>query len=361
MSVGPADAQTTPSAMSCRFLVGRIRAVAFAVFFLLAGLSGPASAAERELRAAVFVSARVVHVRDVIAPWIAALNEALDGTAHVTLYGGGALGRDGKLQWRLLRSGVSDITWLPVGYEAGRFPATEIFELPLLSDDPLRLTRAAWRLYERGELPGFEEVKVLALSVSPAYGVHLAFPLDSMADLAGARIRVVNHAQAGLVRALGAVPVAGIGANALAESLSRHLVDGALFGWHAIRPVGIERVSETHIIEPIGFALSAIVMNRDSFAALPSHARAAIEGLSGEPLSVAFTARLVAEAEAARARVAAAGHRLYRPGPQEAARVRAYFAAYGRAWRARDPERRRIHDALARMLRSLQEERAGDG
>ena len=360
MAVGPADAQTTPSAMGCRFLVGRIRAVAFVVSLLLVELSDPASAAARDLRAAVFVSARVVHVREVLVPWIATLNEALDGAAHVTLYSGGALGRDGELQWQLLRSGVSDITWLPLGYEAGRFPAAEIFELPLLSDDPLRLTRAAWRLYEAGELPGFEEVRLLALSVSPAYGIHLAFGLKDMRDLEGAKLRVVNHAQAGLVSALGAVPVAGIGANALAESLSRHLIDGALFGWHAIRPVGIERVSETHIIEPVGFALSAIVMNRDSFAALPPRARRAIERLSGEPLSVAFTVRLIAEAEAARARVTAAGHRLYQPRPEEAARMRAYFAAYGEAWRARDPARQRVHDALARMLRSLQQEGADD-
>ncbi|MFQ5347570.1 MAG: TRAP transporter substrate-binding protein DctP [Rhodothalassiaceae bacterium] len=336
--------------MSCRFLVGRIRAVAFAVFFLLPGLSDPTAAAARDLRAAVFVSERVVHVRDVLVPWIATLNAALDGTAHVTLYSGGALGRDGEMQWHHLRRGVSDITCVPTGYEAGRFPSAEILELPVLSDDPVRLTHAAWRLYAAGQLPEFGDVEVLALSVSPAYGLHLAFPVETLADLKGAKIRVVNHVQAELVTTLGAVPVAGIGANALAESIGRGLVDGALFGWHAIRATGVERVSRAHVILPAGFALSVIAMNRDSFAALPPDARAVIRRESGEALSLAFTRRLVEEAAAAQARVATAGHRVYRASPEELARIRDFYAAFAAAWRARSLRHAAFHDALAAAL-----------
>ncbi|RMD88783.1 MAG: hypothetical protein D6807_05020 [Alphaproteobacteria bacterium] len=349
MAAGAADVRPTPS-MRWRFLMDRMSGPLFAVLVFLTGWADPTAAAARDLRAAVFVSERVVHVRDVLVPWIARLNEALAGEARIRLYSGGALGRDGEMQWYHLRRGVSDITWIPAGYEAGRFPSTEILELPVLSDDPVRLTRAAWRLHAAGQLPDFGGTEILALSVSPAYGLHLAFPVANIDDLKGAKIRVVNHAQADLVAALGAVPVAGIGANALAESMGRGLVDGALFGWHAIRATGVERVSRAHVILPAGFALSVIAMNGDSYAALPPDARAVIRRESGEALSLAFTRRLVEEAAAAQARVAAEGHGIYRASPGELARIRDLYAAFAAAWRARSPRHAALYDALAAVL-----------
>lgn len=319
--------------------------------------AGPV-AAQETLRLATFAPERVVHIRTVLKPWIAGLNAALAGEAEIRLHAGGALGRDGSMQWPLLVSGVHDITWFPTSYEAGRFPAVEMFDFPLLSDDPMALTIALWRLYERGLLPGFGEQKVLALSVSPPYAFHLGFEIAGMADLRGRKIRALNGAQAAIVEAFGATAIGGMSATELAESMSRNIIDGVLFNWHATRSVGIERVARTHILQPVAFAPSVVVMNRARFDALSPRARAAIEAASGEALSVAFTQSLLDEAAQAVERMRAAGHQLYQPDAGERATFRAAFDRLREDQVGGDPERQRLLDALAEVLAEIGKERA---
>lgn len=332
--------------------------LAFLFALLLLPLSSAEAGEGRVLRFGLFIPDRVVHVREVVKPWVAGLNEDMAGEAEIRLYPGGALGRDGDMQWRATTTGVLDLTWFPTGYVAGRFPAIEIFDFPLLSDDPMTLTIALWRLYERGYLKGLEGVRALALSVSPAYNFHLAFPLETLDDLKGRKIRVVNRSQAVLVEALGAKAIAGISATQAAESLSRGLIDGALFSWHATRAIGIDRVTESHILAPVAFSPSVLIINEASYARLPEAARRAIDARSGEALSIAFTQSLIREAEASRARAEAdPKHRLYRPDADEHARMRDVFRRLGDDWTGGDPERERLLAALRGLLAEIAAER----
>lgn len=308
----------------------------------------------RLLRLGIFVPDRVVHVREVVKPWIEDVNRAIMGDAEIRLFAGGALGRDGEMQWRAVETGVTDLTWFPTGYVAGRFPAIEIFDFPLLSDDPMALTIAFWRLHERGFIEGLKGVRPLALSVSPAYNFHLAFPLDDLDDLSGRKIRVVNRAQAALVEALGAKPIAGISATQAAESLSRGLIDGALFSWHATRSIGIDRTTESHILQPVAFSPSVLVINEASYQSLPPRARQAIDARSGEALSIAFTRSLMQEADAAIARADAdPRHSLHRPDADERRRFTRVFDRLGADWTKGDPKRVALLEELKAILAEI--------
>jgi len=320
---------------------------------------GPASgSSERLLRLGVFAPERHIHVAKALIPWVGRVNSALarDGV-EIRLFSGGALGRKGEFQYRLLETGVHDLSWFPTGYMPGRFPALELFEIPLLTDDPAALTRAFWRLYERGGLPGFEGLRALALSVSPAYNFHLTFPVDSLDDLAGRKIRVLNAVQAKMMEVLGATPVAGIGGSEVAESLSRGLIEGALFSWHATRSMGVELITTTHISQPIAFSPSIVVMRESVFERLPASARRAIARTSGETLSMAYIRSMQRAAEAAVARVQAdPRHRLYTPTPEERKRFQAAFERIAEGWAEDAPWRRELIEALADVLAEIEAE-----
>ena len=47
-----------------------------------------------------------------------------------------------------VKDGVVDIAWTLPGYNAGRFPAMEVFELPFMIDDAESASRSAWQFYE---------------------------------------------------------------------------------------------------------------------------------------------------------------------------------------------------------------------
>ena len=317
---------------------------------------GAGSTEPRLLRLGVFAPERHVHVETALIPWMERVNRDLarDGV-EIRLFSGGALGRKGEFQYRLLETGVHDLSWFPTGYMPGRFPALELFEIPLLTDDPVALTRAFWRLYERGKLPGFDGLEALALSVSPAYNFHLTFPVDSLADLKGRKIRVLNAVQAEMMEGLGATPVAGIGGSEVAESLSRGLIDGALFSWHATRSMGVELITTTHIRQPIAFSPSVVVMREAVLKSLPERAQRAILETSGEALSMAYIRSMQRAADAAVARVEAdPRHSLYTPSEDEQDRFRAAFRQIARGWAAGEPWRRELIDALADVLSEIE-------
>ena len=45
--------------------------------------------------------------------------------------------------------GVADIVWTVVGYTPGRYPSTEVFELPFMVKDARAASSAYWQMFEK--------------------------------------------------------------------------------------------------------------------------------------------------------------------------------------------------------------------
>ena len=256
--------------------------------FLLAALclyGGGAAAEARKLRFGTFLPAPTINVRHGFVPWIETVNEGLAGVAEIELFAGGAMGRNGKAQLKLVESGVLDITLVLPHYTPGQFPDAELFEIPVFETDALETSLVFWRMYGRGLLKGFDRIHPLALYVTtPAY-LHMNFAYRAVADLKGRKIRATTLFQARVIEDLGGTPIGGITATQIAESLSRGLLDGAIFNWFAARrPMGITQVTSHHLEKPLAFTPGIIAMNKKSYESLPVIARRRLDDLSGEAL-----------------------------------------------------------------------------
>ncbi len=322
--------------MNLRFCTGL-----FVLLAVFAASMDVAHGRERVLRLGLFIPETHGHVREALIPWVNRVNEQIEPQGYtIRIFSGGVLGRSAILQSRLLRTGVIDITWFLPGYTPGLYPNVELMELPMVHDDPLLLTRAFWRMYEQGMLPDLENMKALALSVSPPYQAHLTFRLDSLADFAGRKIRVVDASEAQMVQAMGGTPVAGIGATELAESLSRGLVDGALFSWHAMGTLGVDRVTSVHVDYPLTFTPSVVAMNLRAFESLPPAIQQVLVETSGETLSLAYTNSMMRGANAARERAANDDHRqFYEPTEADRVLIGNAIGHMRERWIANGPER----------------------
>lgn len=331
-------------------------------FLLAAALAASASScfAAQALRFGVTIPERTSTVREAMAPWARAVSAASAGTLAVEIYPGGSLGRNGRLQYWLVRQGVLDIAWIVPSDAPGRFPATDFFEIPLKSDDPLLVSLAFWRLYERGYLKGFEDVKPLALYVSPPYRMHLRFPYDGADSLRGRKIRAVTYLQSKLLEEAGATPVGGVTTTQVAESLSRDLIDGALFSWHGVKAVGVMRSTSVHVDQPITLAPAMIVMNRKVYEALPPEARAAIDATSGEPLIRALVLSMNKAAAAAVGEASMDPDRSFiKSSAGETEVWRRRFEDAARAWRAKSADNNEIALAFDAVLEEILLEQAG--
>ena len=251
-------------------------AVAFATASL--GLANPAKAEPIKLKFAAFEPGKAFGPKRVYAPWIDMVNKASDGTLKIELFPGSQLGKP-VAQLKITQSGVADIALIIPSFTPGRFPGNEIGELPFLWSDPTIAGIAASRLVEKGILryPG---IKVLGIDMTGPYQVHSRKPITRLEDLKGLKIRAAGPVFAAVTRALGATPV-GMPPPALAENISRGVIDGALQEWTILKVFRIIDVTPHHFEFPMGGVFAVLGMNEDRYASLPAKAKAAIDKYSG--------------------------------------------------------------------------------
>lgn len=185
--------------------------------------------------------------------------------------------------------GVDDIVWTVVGYTPGRFPTTEIFELPFMVEDARAASCAYWTMFEKHMAEGeFKDVKILGTWVHGPGMFHTMDPVETPADLQGMKIRGGSRLVNDLLTAAGATPV-GMPVPAVAEALSKGVIDGTTIPWEVTPALKVPELVENHT-EFEGAALYTLTfvlaMNKAKFEGLPEDMRAALDNNSGLNFSV---------------------------------------------------------------------------
>jgi TRAP-type C4-dicarboxylate transport system substrate-binding protein len=172
----------------------------------------------------------------------------------------------------LARTGQADVSWLLHGATPGRFPLTELIQLPYLVgsaeigikvlNDPELRTK-----YLDAEHKG---VKVLLLFTHQPGNVHTTRkPIRSVDDMKGLRLRFSSPTIRDLVAALGGTPV-GVQATEQVEQLQKGTIDGTFIDYGgagiAFKMAGVVKYST----EMYSFVSSfALVMNEGFWSRLP--------------------------------------------------------------------------------------------
>jgi TRAP-type C4-dicarboxylate transport system substrate-binding protein len=196
--------------------------------------------------------------------------------------------------------GVADVIWTLPGYTPGRFPRTEVIELPFLVKDAESASRA---LYTLGEKYMFDteyaDYKVLALFTHGPGLIHSKDPILAPADLAGVKLRAPTRVTNMMVTAFGATAV-GMPVPAVPESLSKGVIDATMLPWEVTGALKTSELVKNHT-EFTGKAMYVgaflIAMNKDKYEALPDDLKAVIDANSGLEFS-ALAGKTSQEADA---------------------------------------------------------------
>jgi TRAP-type C4-dicarboxylate transport system substrate-binding protein len=245
-------------------------AAAALVFLPLLAQAQPA-----KLKFAVFSPDTERLFNTVKKPWVAEVNKASGGTVEVELYPNGALGRAPQQQAQMVLDGVSDIGFIVPPFTPGRFPDTEVLELPGLFQDIAEGTRVYTRLVEAGVLRDYGDYIPIAMWSTPPFSLHANQPLGSVKDLKGKKIRGSGVIQIESLKALGAVPV-GMPPTEVPEAMSRRTIDASTSQPAVVFDFGLARVTSHHYFIRLGVVPLAVVMNRKKFEALPRAGQDAI-------------------------------------------------------------------------------------
>ncbi len=185
--------------------------------------------------------------------------------------------------------GVADIVWTVVGYTPGRFPSTEVFELPFMVEDARAASCAYWTMFEEHMAGGeFKDLKILGTWVHGPGMFHTSDPVETPADLEGMKIRGGSRLVNDLLKIAGATPV-GMPVPAVPEGLSKGVIDGTTIPWEVTTALKVPELVENHT-EFEGNALYTLTfvlaMNKSVYDGLSAEQKAAVDAKSGMALSV---------------------------------------------------------------------------
>jgi len=259
-----------------------------------------AMAQEFTIKLEHFLPAQATVPAQVLDVWADAVEADSEGRIKVERYAAMALGGAPPELIDHVADGIVDVGWTVVGYTPGRYPTTEVFELPFMVDDARAASSAYWQMFEEHMKDGeFSDVHVLGTWVHGPGLFHTADPVTAPGDLQGMKIRGGSRLVNALLEELGAEPI-GMPVPAVAEALSKGVIDGTTIPWEVTSSLRVPELVENHTeFGDLGLYTLTFVMamNKDTYASLPADLQAVIDQNSGLELSI-FAGGVMQDADA---------------------------------------------------------------
>ena len=248
-----------------------------------------ASAQDVTLKLHQFLPAQANVPKLVLDVWADRVEEASEGRIQIDRYPSMQLGGAPPELMDQVIDGVADIVWTVVGYTPGRFPTTEVFELPFMVEDARAASCAYWTMFEEHMADTeFADVKILGTWVHGPGMLHTADPVETPADLRGMKIRGGSRMANELLTLAGATPV-GMPVPAISEGLSKGVIDGATIPWEVTTALKVPELVDYHteFDGPALYNLTFVLaMNKGVYEGMADDLKAVIDDESGMDFSV---------------------------------------------------------------------------
>lgn len=223
--------------------------------------------------------------KEVFEPWAKKIEDESEGQLKVELYPSATLSKPG-VTYESAVKGTVDIGSQAHGYTSGRFPLTQIAELPGLSNSATQMSCILQSLYEDGTIASeYEDSHILFMYGAGPGTLHTTKKLiKTPEDMKGMRIRRPSAVAGDIIESMGASPV-GLPANDMYTSLQRGVVDGLSFPWEAVTTFKIDEVTKYHTNIPFYSSGLMVAMNKDTYNGLPDNLKQVLDNHSGMELA----------------------------------------------------------------------------
>jgi len=215
------------------------------------------------------------------AEWAKEIEKRTDGRVKITVFFGGTLTPADKCYDGVVR-GISDIGFSVLAYTRGKFPLTEVADLPLGMKNGLVASKVINEFYKKFKPKELDEVQVMYLHGHGPGILHSKKAINKLEDVKGIKIRCTGMA-AKIAGALGATPVA-MPMGETYDALSRGVVDASMAPQEALQGWKWGEVVK-FTTECFGASYSSgmfVVMNKDKWNSLPPDVQKIIEKINEE-------------------------------------------------------------------------------
>ena len=277
-----------------------------AAALMAASLSGAALAQEVTLKMHQFLPPQSVVPSQILDVWADKVEADSGNSIKVERYPSMQLGGKPPELIDQAIDGVVDIVWTVVGYTPGRFPRTEVFELPFMLTNAEDTSCAYSKMFDkRMKDTEFKDLKVIGTWVHGPGVIHSNRPVETVADMKGRKVRGASRTITSMLSELGATSV-GMPVPAVPEALSKGVIDATTIPWEVTGALKVPELVKNHT-EFGGQALYTLTfvlaMNKAKYESLSDEMKAVIDSNSGLMFSK-FAGRVQQAADAPNRKVA---------------------------------------------------------
>lgn len=249
------------------------------------------NAQEVTIRIHHFMSQKAPLHSKLLVPLAERIDKASGGRIKIELFDSMSLGgRPGDLYDQAVDGAVEAVLTLP-GYTAGRFPRSEVFELPFIMEDTVATSKAFWDMIESDlQDSDFEELHVLSGWVHGPGVIHSKEPIAKLEDLKGKEMRGPTRLVTDLLGELGASPV-GMPLPKIPENLSKGVISGAVVPWEVTPSIKLTELVKNHTQlggdKALYTAVFILAINQDIYDEIPDDLRVILDAETGKALAEA--------------------------------------------------------------------------
>jgi len=221
----------------------------------------------------------------IFEPWAKKIEADSNGRLKVEVYPSATISK-ADTAYESAVKGTIDIGSQVQGYTSGRFPLSQIAELPGLSNSSTQTGCMLQTLYDNGAIASeYDDSHLLFMFATGPGTLHSTNKLiKTPEDMRGMRIRRPSAVAGDIIESMGASPV-GLPATDIYTSLQRGVVDGLSFPWEAMATFKLDELTKYHTNMPFYSSALMVTMNKDKYEGLPEDLKQVIDDNSGMALS----------------------------------------------------------------------------
>ncbi len=217
--------------------------------------------------------------------WAKEIEKRTQGRVKVTVFPAGTLTPADQCYDGVVK-GISDIGMSCFAYTRGRFPLTEVLDLPMGYPNGKVATYVVNEFYRTFKPKELNDVQVMYLHAHGPGLLHTIKPVNKLEDMKGLKIRSTGLSSK-VVTSLGGVPVA-MPQGSTYESLQKGVVDGTIGPFEVLKgwKQG-EVIKNTTNCAGVGYTTTMfVVMNKKKWNSLPKDIQKIISDVNREWVAV---------------------------------------------------------------------------
>jgi len=226
-----------------------------------------------------------------ITAWAEKLEKESNGRLKFTIYPNGQLVGPPNRQLDAARNGITDIAWVLHGVTPGRYPMTELANLPFAwkgtNDDIVETAKRMTELAPKYLAAEHTGLHILFMSMANPVVVYSKTPITKLDDFKGMKIRYASAANKNMLDALGAATLL-IPPPDSQDALAKGIIAGATFPHEAGLAYDLAGVVKYALHPGMASATFVAAMNPAKYNSLPPDLKALLDKETGVGASVSF-------------------------------------------------------------------------